>query len=132
MYNNYYQKVIWPSLVQVGTLMVCFPASICLSMWPIVSQDSRVLWLFIFIVNGFTGCIFGPYCASKVNTMSCLFLIYQCRGFSSKYMRKRVLSKQILSIKILDNFMDAQFPLTVFIFCTNNIFSLLVIFKQSQ
>jgi len=132
MYNNYCQSVIWPALVQVGTIMICFPMSLCLSKWNLVSKDPRVLLLLVLIVNGFIACIFAPYCASKVNTMSRLFLKYECRGFSNKYLRKRILSKPILSIKISDNFMDIQFPLTVFMFCVNNIFSLLVIFKQSQ
>jgi len=132
MYNNYYRSVFWPGIVQVGTLILCFSASLCMSSWNIISQDPRVLLLFIGILNGFIACMFTPYCASKVNTVSRLFLKHQCRGFSSKYVRNRILSKPILSIKISDNYMDVQFPLTVSIFCVNNIFSLLVIFKRSQ
>jgi len=132
MYNNYYRSVFWPVFLQWATLSVVPPASLCLSKWHIVSKDPRVLLLLIFIVNGILGCIFAPYCASKVNTMSRLFLKHQCRFFSNKYLRKRVVSKPILSIKIADNYMDVQFPLTVLMFCVNNVFALLVIFKQSQ
>jgi len=98
----------------------------------IVSKDPRVLLLLSLILDGFIGCIFAPYCASKVNTESRGFLKYQCRDFSSKYLRKRISSKPILSIRIADNFMDVQFPLTVSMFCVTNIFSLLVIFKRSK
>jgi len=132
MYNNFYRSLFWPAVVQCSTLAVIFPSSLCLSKWHIVSKDPRVLLLFICIVNGFVGCILAPYCASKVNTRSCLFLKYHCRAFSNKYLRKRIFSKPILSIKIADNYMDVQFPLTVLMFCVNNVFALLVIFKQSQ
>jgi len=132
MYNNYYRSVIWPALVQLGTLAIFVPLSLCLSKWHMISKDPRVLMLFISILQGFIGCVFAPYFASKVNTTSRLFLRYQCRAFSSTYLRKRISSKPILSIKISDNFMDVQFPLTVLMFCFNNVFSLLIIFKQSQ
>jgi len=132
MYNNYYRIFIWPVLLQWATLAVYFPLSICLSKWHIVSKDPRVLLMFICIVLGLIASVFAPYCASKVNTRSRLFLKYQCRVFSDKYLRKRILSKPILSIKIADNFIDVQFPLTVFMFCVNNVFALLVILKQSQ
>jgi len=132
MYNNYYRSVLWPALVQVGVLIICFPASLCLSKWQIVSKDPRVLLLLSLILDGFIGCIFSTYCASKVNTESHGFLKYQCRDFSSKYLRKRISSKPILSVRIADNFMDVQFPLTVLMFCVSNIFSLLVIFKRSE
>jgi len=131
MYNNYYRSVFWPVFIQLATIAVVFSTSLCLSMWHIVSKDPRVLLLLLCIVNGILGCIFAPYCSSKVNTKSCLFLKYQCRVFSNKYLRKRILSKPTLSIKISDNFMDVQFPLTVLMFCVNNVFALLVIFKQS-
>jgi len=130
MYNNYYRRIFWPTLVQCCTSCVIFPLSLCLSKWHIVSKDPRVLLLFICIVNGFVGGVFAPYCASKVNTSSRLFLKYQCRVFSNSYLRKRIFSKPILSIKISDNFMDVQFPLSVLMFFVNNIFSLLIIFKE--
>jgi len=132
MYNNYYRSCFWPAMVQCSTLAVIFPTSLCLSKWHIVSKDARVLLLFIGIVTGFMGCTFAPYCASKVNTNSRSFLKNQCRGFSNKYLRTRILSKPILSIKIVDNYMDVQFPLTVLMFCANNVFALIVIFKQSK
>jgi len=132
MYNNYYRSIFWPALVQVGVIIVCFSAILCLGKWHIVSKDPRVLLLQSLILYGFVVCMFAPYCASKVNTESCQFVKNHCRGFSSKYLRKRILSKPILSIRIADNFMDVQFPLTVSMFCVKNIFSLLVIFKRSQ
>jgi len=132
MYNNYYRSIFWPALIQMCTLAVILPLSLCLSKWHIVSKDPRVLLLFVCIVNGFLGCVFASYCASKVNTSSRIFIKYQCRVFFSKYLRKRIFSKPILSIKISDNFIDAQFPLTVLMFCVNNVVSLLVIFKTSQ
>jgi len=131
MYNNYYRRIFWPTIVQLATISVVFPLSLCLSKWQIISKDTRVLLLLILIVNGFVGGVFAPYCASKVNTSSRLFIKYQCRVFSSSYLRKRVFSKPILSIKISDNYMDVQFPLTILMFCVNNVFSLLIIFKQS-
>jgi len=132
MYNNYYRSVFWPVFIQWTTLAVYLPLSLCISKWHIVSKDPRVFLLLIFAVAGSVGCIFAPYCASKLNTSSRLFIKYQCRVFSSTYLRKRVFSKPILSVKIADNFMDVQFPLTVLMFCVNNVFSLLVIFKESQ
>jgi len=132
MCNNYYRNVVWPALVQICTLCVVLPLSLCMGKWDIVSQDPRILLLLICIVNGFIGCVFAPYCASKVNTRSCGFLQDQCRVFFSPYLRKRNFSKPILSIKIGDNFMDIQFPLTVLMFCVNNVFSLLIILKESQ
>jgi len=132
MYNNYYRAVYWPAIVQIGALAAIFLTSLCLSKWHIVSKDPRALLLLICILEGFTACVFAPYCASKVNTQSRLFLTYQRRVFSNKYLRKLILSKPILSIKVSDNFIDNQFPLTVLMFCVNNVFSLLVIFKESQ
>jgi len=132
MYNNYYRTVFLPAVMQVGVLIVCFPVSLCVSKWHIVSKDPRLLLLFICILQGFECCMFAPYCASKVSTQSCLFLKQLRRVSSSTYLRKRICSKPILSIKVSDNFMDVQFPLTVLMFCVNNIFSLLVIFKKSK
>jgi len=132
MYNNYYRSIFWPTVVQCSTIAVVFPLSSCLSKWHIISKDPRVLLIFVCILEGFIGGILAPYCASKLNTRSQLFLKQQCRVFSNTYLRKRIFSKPILSIKISDNFMDVQFPLTVLMFCVNNVFTLLVIFKQSQ
>jgi len=132
MYNNYYRSLVWPVIVQVGVIIVCIPASLCLSKWHIVSTDPRVLLQFICIADGFIACLYAPYCASKVNTTSRLFLKRYCRDIKVKYIRKRILSKPVLSIRISDNFIDVQFPLTVLMFCVNNVFSLIVIFKQSQ
>jgi len=132
MYNNYYRSTFWPALVQVGTLTTCFPVALCMSKWHILSKDPRVLLLFICILNGFIACILGPYFASKVNTGSRLLLKHQSRVFSNTYIRKRTLSKPNLNIKIADNFIDVKFPLTVSMFCVNNVFSLLIILKQSK
>jgi len=132
MYNNYYRSVFWPAVIQFGTLLVVSSLSLCLSKWHIISKDPRVYFMFVATLGGFTACIFAPYCASKVNTKSRLFVKYQCRVISSTYLRKRMISKPILSIKISDNFMDVQFPLTVLMFCVNNVFSLIVILKHPQ
>jgi len=112
MYDNYYQSVLWPAFAQVGVSIICFPASLCL--------NKR----HFFLLDGFIVYIFAPYCASKINTGSRALLKYMCWSFSSKYLRKRILSKPILRLKIADNFMDVQFPsnLTVWMVCMNNSF----------
>jgi len=137
MYNNYYRRAFWPALVQVGIIGTVIPSALCLSMWNLVSKDPRVLLMFVTILEGSVLCILAPYCASKVNTTSRLFLKDKCtilkyNVFSDMYLRKRVSSKTTLKIKLSDNFMDSEFPLSVLMFCVNNIFSLLVIFKRSN
>jgi len=132
MYNNYYQRFFWPALVQVGILGVCISSALCLTKWDIVSNDPRGILLFVTILDCSIACMFAPYFASKVNTASQLFLSRKCRGFSNLYLRKRSLSKPPLSIRISDNFMDSLFPLSVLMFCVNNIFSLIVIIRDSN
>jgi len=131
MYNNYYRHCFWPALVQVGIFSVCISSALCLTKWNLVSNDPPGILLLVAILESSTACMFGPYIASKVNTASRLFLINKCSGFANTYTRKRILSKRPLSIKIADNFMDSQFPLSVLMFCVNNIFTLAVVFRNS-
>jgi len=132
MYNNYYQRFFWPALVQVGILGVCVSSALSLTKWDLVSNDPRGILLFVTILDCSIACMFAPYFASKLNTASRLFLSGKCKGFSNLYLRKRVLSKTPLSIKISSNFMDSQFPLSVLMLCVNNIFSLIVIIRETN
>jgi len=94
MYNNYYRHGFWPALVQVGILGVTISSALCLTKWNLISNDPRVVFLFVTILECSIACIFAPYFASKVNTASRLFLIAKCRGFSNIYTRKCILSKR--------------------------------------
>jgi len=132
MYNNYYRHLFWPSFLQAGIIATCISSALCLSKWDMISNDPRLLFLILSIVNAGMICTFYPYCASKVNVVSDGLLKYKCRGFYNICIRKRILSKPALSIKISDNFIDSQFPLNVAMFCVNNIFSLIVIFRASD
>jgi len=132
MYNNNYQWLFWPSFIQTGIIAACFSSALCLSKWEMISNDPRLVILILCMINSAMICTFYPYCASKVNTASCLFLNFKCRVFHNACIRKRILSKQALSIKVSDNFIDSEFPLNVSKFCMNNTFSLLVIFRASN
>jgi len=132
MYNNCYKRLFWPALVQLGIVAVCISAALCLSKWDLIVNDPRGILLFVAMIEGFIACIFTPYFASKVNTTSRLFLDGKCRDFSNIYLRKRTFSKRPLSIKISNNFMDSEFPLSVLMFCVNQIFSLIVIIRESN
>jgi len=130
MYNNHYRSVFWPLFIQVGVFSLCISAALCLSKWNQVSNDPRVIVLFVTVLNCSMICIFCPYCASKVNTASRLFLTSKSRF--NIYLRKRISSKRKLAIEISNNFIDSKFPLTVSMFCVSNIFSLLIIFRKSN
>jgi len=132
IYNDNYQRLFWPSFMQAGIICFCISSALCLSKWKKFSSDPRLPILIIVIINAGMMCTFYPYCASKVNTASCLFLNFKCRVFNKVCIRKRILSKQALSIKVSDNFIDSEFPLSVSKFCVNNIFSLIVIFRASN
>jgi len=131
MYNNYYRHMFWPSFLQGGVMVACLSSALCLSKWEMTTSDPRLIMLILAMVNSSMACTLYPYCASKVNTASGLFLNRKCRDFYNICIRKRLLSKPTLSIKISDNFMDSEFPLSVSMFCVNNIFSLVVIFRTS-
>jgi len=132
-YNSYYQRLFWLSLIQAGIICSCISSALCISKWDMISDDPRLPILILVIINTGMICTFYPfYCASKVNTASCLLLKCKCRDFNNICIRKLVFSKRALSIKISDNFIDSEFPLTVSMFCVNNIFSLIVIFRKSN
>jgi len=109
-----------------------FLSALCLSKWEIISSDPRLVILILAMINSALMCSFCPYCASKVNTASCLFLNFKCRIFTKICIKKCILSKRALRINVSDNFMDSEFPLNVSKFCVNNIFSLIVIFRASN
>jgi len=132
MYNNYYQHLFWPSFLQAGIFTVCISSALSLSQWEKFSDDPRMVFLILTMINSIMICTFYPYCASQVNTASRSFLKRKCRGFYNICIRKRILSKKSLSVKVSDNFIDSEFPLSVSLFCVNNIFSLVVIFRTSN
>jgi len=132
MYNNSYQRLFWPSLIQFGMIVGCFSSALCLGKWETISSDPRLVILILAMINSAMICTFYSYCASKVNTASRLFLNFKGRFFHNISIRKRILSKQVLSIKVSDNFIDSEFPLNVSKFCLNNTFSLIVILRVSN
>jgi len=129
MYNNYYRRFFWPAVVQLGLFSVCISAAMCVTKWDLISKDPRGLLPLMGILDGSVACVFLPYCASKINSASLSFLNSKCSVISNLYMRKRMLSKRPMRIYISDNFIDAQFQLSVFTFCLNAIFSLIVVLK---
>jgi len=134
--NNYYKNLILPTLLQFGMIIVCIPSAVCIGRWKVISKDPRLALIIIAIINGLMIIFVGTTCASNLFKSSTTLLQNMRRvkyqSNVSLYLRKRIISKQMIAVRIANCLIDSEMPLNVALFCVSNIISLLMIFKNSK
>jgi len=133
MYNNYFSKSFWPMLLQLGVLSVCIPVAICVTKWKLVSNDPRLVLMFLALTYGWLVTFVATKYGSKLHSGSVNLLQTFCRikfsPQSSRYYRRRIKCRHSMAVKVANNFMDAEMPLSITSFCISNIISLLQVLK---
>jgi len=133
MYNNYFSKLFWPTVLQLGVLGVCVPFAICASKWKLVLNDPRLILMPLAVAYGWLITFLGTKYGSKVHTTSINLLQKFGRikfsPCSSRYFRRRIKSKHWMAVKVANNFMDAEMPLNITSFCISNVITLLEALK---
>jgi len=134
LYNNYYRRLYWPTLFQIGILIVCIPSAVCIGKWETIANDPRLPLMILSIVNGWIIVFLSTTCGSKVNKRSILFnedaLKHNGYFSASKYLRKRIRSKMTMAVRVADSFIDSEMPLNMSLFCVSNIISLVMVFQE--
>jgi len=134
LYNNYYKYIYWPPLMLLGIIAICIPSSIGLAKWKILSDDPRVLLLPMCIIDGWFVVFVSTNYGSKVNAYSNILLkdikLIGSSRQHTRFTRKRIKSKTAVGVKISDNLIDKEMPLNIFMFCVDNIISLLAILND--
>jgi len=133
MYNNYFSKLFWPMLLQAGVVSVCIPLAICISKWKMVSKDPRLVLMLLALTYGWLITFVETKYGSKLHSGSVSLLqtfnVIKLSPWSNRYFKRRIKSKHSMAVKVADNFMDAEMPLSMTTFCVSNVISLLEALK---